>query len=111
MTPVLSQELLLEAPVRETDTGGGQSVDWQPVGTLWADVQASGARETLSGVREAARVTHRITIRSAPIGSPRRPSADCRFRSGARVFAILGVADADRTRKYLTCWAEEGPFS
>lgn len=111
MTPVLSQELVLEAPVRDIDTGGGQSVSWEPVGTLWADVQASGARETLSGVRESTRVTHRITIRSAPLGSPRRPSAECRFRSGTRVYAILGVADADRARKYLTCWAEEGPFS
>ncbi len=111
MTPVLSQELVLEAPIRDIDSGGGQSVTWQAMGTLWADIQASAAREALSGVRESARVTHRITIRSAPNGSPRRPSAECRFRSGNRVFAIIGVAEADRTRKYLTCWAEEGPFT
>lgn len=110
-SPVLNTELVLETPDRVTDSGGGVEINWAPVGTHWADVEAIGARETLIGGREVSRVTHRITIRSAPANSPRRPRADCRFRAGGRVFAIRGVAEADRERRFLTCWAEEGAFS
>lgn len=110
-SPVLNTELVLESPERMVDTGGGIDIVWAPVGTHWADVEPMSARETLIGGREVARVTHRITIRSAPANSPRRPKADCRFRSGDRVFAIRGVADADRQNRFLTCWAEEGAFS
>lgn len=109
--PVLNTEMVLERPVREVDTGGGVEIVWAEVGTLWAEVEGISARETLSGGRESSRVTHRITVRSAPIDSPRRPTAECRFRSGGRIFAIRGVTEADRKRQYLTCFAEEGPFS
>ena len=110
-TPVLNTELVLEQPVRALDTGGGAEIVWAELGTLWAEIEAVSAREGLSGGRSASRVSHRVTVRSAPIGSPRRPNADCRFRSGSRIFAIQGVAEADTRQKYLTCWVEEGPFS
>ena len=109
--PTLSSELVLEAPERTTDSGGGVTISWKPVSTIWAQVEGLSGRETITGGREAARATHRITIRSAPIESPRRPRPDCRFRAGERIFAIRGVIEADPNRKYLTCWAEEGPFS
>ena len=109
--PVLGTELVLEAPERSTDTGGGISVVWTEVGTHWAELTPATAREGLTGGREISRVTHKITIRSAPPESPRRPRPDCRFRAGDRVFAIRGVTDTDARRQYLTCWAEEGPFS
>lgn len=109
--PILTHELILEAPERTTDTGGGQDVTWHPIGTLWADIESTSAREPVSGFRESARITHRITIRNAPVSSPRRPSADCRFRSGQRIFAIRGIAHADTKRKYLICWTEEAPFA
>lgn len=107
----MNTELVLEAPNRITDSGGGHDVVWTPVGTLWAEMEAVSARESVAGGREASRVTHRITLRSAPRTSPRRPTAECRFRQGDRVFAIRGVADADAQRRFLTCWAEEGPYS
>ncbi len=110
-TPAMNTELVLEAPRRVTDGGGGFDVVWAPVGTLWVDMRSIGARERVSGVRETSRVTHRITLRSAPANSPRRPTSECRFRQGERVFAIRGVADADGKNQYLTCWAEGGPFA
>ena len=111
MVPLLNNELVLEAPVEAADGGGGVSVAWQAVGTLWAEVASVMAREGETGGRSASRVTHRITIRNAPPESPRRPRPDCRFRSGERVFAIRGVSPRDRRATYLTCWAEEGPFA
>ena len=108
--PAMNTELVLETPRRVADGGGGFAVVWAPVGTLWVDIRSIGARERVSGVREASRITHRITLRSAPANSPRRPTSEARFRQGERVFAIRGVAPADERNQYLTCWAEEGPF-
>ncbi len=107
LNPILNTELVLEAPERIGDGGGGFSVEWQPVGTLWAEVASIRAGERQAGEREVATVTYRITVRNAPPESPRRPRAECRFRSGQRIFAIRGVAPADRRDKYLTCWAVE----
>ena len=109
--PKLSQRLLLEAPARVADGGGGWQVTWTALGTHWADVRTSSARERVSGEREISRVTHRLTIRSAPVGSARRPQPEQRFRQGERVFAIRGVAEADHRGAYLTCWVEEVPFA
>lgn len=106
--PVMNTELVLEAPQRLTDGGGGYATVWKPVGTLWAEIKSSSARERVAGGRAVSEVSHQITIRGAPEGSPRRPSPDCRFRSGGRVFEIRGVASTDVRGRYLTCWAQEG---
>ncbi len=109
--PVLNTELVLEVPLQISDGGGGFRTVWSPVGTLWADVTARSARESAVAARSLSEVTHRIVIRAAPEGSPRRPTPDCRFRAGGRVFAIRGVAPLDGRGQYLTCWAEEGLFA
>lgn len=106
----LDAPLLLEAPLRVADGGGGWSVVWQPLGTLWAAVRSGSASEREHGGRSYGRVTHRVTVRSAPDGSPRRPRADQRFVAKGRVFNILGVGEA-RDRGFVTCWCEEGPLA
>lgn len=111
MVPLLNTELVLETPVEVADGGGGVVVEWEPLGTLWAEIASIRAREDVTGGRSASRITHRITVRNAPPDSPRRPRADCRLRRGERIFAIRGVAPRDRRAAYLICWAEEGPFS
>ena len=109
--PVMNTELVLEAPRQIADGGGGFRTIWSPIGTLWGEVKPSSARETAIGARAASEITHRIVIRSAPEGSPRRPTSDCRFRSGGRVFAIRGVAPTGVQEQFLTCWAEEGLYA
>lgn len=109
--PKLSQRLTLEAPVRAADGGGGWQVTWTALGTHWAELRPVGAREGVSGAREMAQVTHRVRVRSAPVGSPRRPHPEQRFRQGERIFAIRGVAEADHRGAYLICWVEEVPFA
>lgn len=109
--PALNTELVLEAPERVPDGGGGFAINWTVVGTIWADMRSVSARERVTGVRESSRVTHRIIMRSASANSPRRPTSDCRFRQGDRIFAIRGIAQADQRNAYLTCWTEEGPFA
>ena len=109
--PRLTQRLVLETPERVADGGGGWQVTWAALGTVWAELKPRSARERVSGVREVSRVTHRVTVRSAPFGSARRPVPEQRFRQGERIFNIRGVAEADHRGAYLTCWVEEGPFA
>ncbi|QDL93082.1 head-tail adaptor protein [Paroceanicella profunda] len=106
--PALRRLLVLEAPERSADGGGGVVVSWEALGALWADVQPVSGRETIIGAREHARVSHRIMVRGAPEGSPARPRPEQRLREGARVFAVHAVSEHDPMGRYLTIWAEEG---
>ncbi|MEM9049138.1 MAG: head-tail adaptor protein [Pseudomonadota bacterium] len=106
--PALRRLMTLETPLTAEDGGGGHVVTWQALGALWAHVAAVTASEPLSGARERSRVTHRILVRGAPEGSPRRPAPHQRLREGNRVFGIVGVAEDDAEGRYLRCWAEEG---
>lgn len=106
----LTSKLSLEAQVRQPDGGGGWSTSWQALGSLWAEVRAVSGSERVHGDRAFGRVTHRLTVRAAPVGSPRRPRSDQRFVGGGRIFNVLGVSEA-RERGFLTCWCEEGPLA
>lgn len=96
----MNRALVLEAPADRPDGAGGRVRGWQTLGTLWGDVQA-GQTRVVDGVAVA---TLKITVRAAPFGAPSRPVAGQRFREGARVFRITGVADGERV---LICTAEE----
>jgi head-tail adaptor len=104
----LSRKLVLEERVEAPDGSGGFAVSWAALGTLWAEMAATGGREDFSGARPRARVRWRIVVRAAPVGAPSRPRADQRLRDGARVFDILAVAERDAGGRYLEILAEEG---
>lgn len=110
-TPRLTHQFVLEGPVDLPDGGGGMSRSWSTLGTLWGALDSRSAGERVAGGREIATLTHRITIRSAPMGSPQRPTEAQRLRRGDRIFAIRGVAEADEGPGYLELFVEEGPFS
>jgi head-tail adaptor len=106
-TPDLNRSLLLEAPTQVADGAGGYSVTWTVIGTLWGDIKAGSGRD-LAGVEiTLASVPYRITVRGAPVGSPRRPLPQQRFRDGTRVYHILAVTEQDCEALYLTCFARE----
>lgn len=105
--PALRRLLTLEEPVVTPDSGGGKTVAWQALGALWGDVKSVTASERLVGARDTSRTTHRIIVRGAPEGSPRRPAPHQRFREGMRLFSILGVSEDDPDGRYLLCWTEE----
>lgn len=108
--PKRNHRLVLESPVRTPDGGGGFALSWAEAGALWGEIEVRGAVEPALGDRPAARVTHRITLR-AELGPGRRPEPGQRFRLGARIFAILGVAEGDPAGATLIVHAEEGPLS
>lgn len=103
-----TRRLTLEAATETDDGAGGRVAHWSALGALWAEVRGVSAFERFWGGTESRRVSHRITVRWAPFGAPARPVAGQRFREGDRLFSILGVTEADRRNRFLTCWVEEG---
>jgi head-tail adaptor len=109
MEPVrLLRRLVLERTERVPDGAGGFEVTWVPARAIWADVTARTGREDFIGAAGRPRVTYRIVVRGAPVGSASRPSTDQRLREGARIFNILTVAERDARGRYLEILAEEG---
>lgn len=102
--PVLSRKLVVEAPARSPDGGGGFVQTWSSIGEVWAEVATRGAGRE---VDTASRLQLKITLRAAPQGAPSRPTAGMRFRDGVRIYDIEAVTEADATGRYLTCFAVE----
>lgn len=111
MSAALTRRLVLEERTATGDGAGGVAEVWVERGAHWAAVSASSAREGFAGQRPASVVTHKALIRFADFGAPERPVADQRFREGERVFAILGVTEADDRREVLVCWLQEGALT
>ncbi|TVQ55947.1 MAG: head-tail adaptor protein [Rhodobacteraceae bacterium] len=104
----LTRRLTLEAAVETQDGAGGRVAAWRALGAVWAEVRGVSAFERFWGEAGGSRLSHRITVRWAPFGAAARPAAGQRFREGERLFAILGVTEADPHNRFLICWTEEG---
>ena len=105
--PRLNRKLVLEAPERLSDGGGGYVNGWQPLGVLWAEVTPRTGGETAQSGAPISRMSYRITVRGAPMGSSQRPAAQQRFREDERIFTIEAVTERDPEGRYLTCFAQE----
>jgi SPP1 family predicted phage head-tail adaptor len=98
----LRTRLTLEAPSRTSDGGGGASVTWGTVATVWASVRPTGGGEGYALDRVAGRVTHEIVLRYRAGVTP-----EMRLRDGTRVFEIRAAFGPDQRRRWLKCLAEE----
>lgn len=105
--PQLNHALVLEAPERVSDGAGGFVEGWVVLGTLWGEITARTGRETAQAGAPVSQVGYKIIVRGAPFGTPQRPMAEQRFRSGARVFNIEAVAEHDVNCRYLSCSVNE----
>lgn len=103
----LNRLLTLETAERVADGSGGYTTDWQAVGALWAEVVSGRGTERAGEAVVLASMPYVITVRGAPIGSPRRPRPEQRFRDGTRLFRILAVSEADTGGRWLSCFAKE----
>ena len=105
--PQLNRSLVLEEPVQVADGAGGFALSWAVVGTLWGEVKAGSGRDPAGVEITLATVPYRIIVRGAPVGSPRRPVPEQRFRDGTRVYHIVAVTEWDPDGLYLSCFARE----
>ncbi len=103
MIGALRHHLTLEQTVRTPDAGGGATVSWSTVATVWASVEAVGGGEHEAADRADARTRYRIRMRYRL-----DVTAGMRFRQGARTFNIRTVLDEEGRRQWLICLCEEG---
>ncbi len=105
--PKLNRKLVLETPVQLPDGAGGYAEGWEALGTVWAGVRPGSGRLSDHAGLPVASLPLKITVRSAPQGSPARPMAGQRFRDGDRLYRIYSVTEADESARYLLCNARE----
>lgn len=105
--PTLNRKLALEDNFRVPDTAGGYTIEWQMLGTLWAEIKPGTGRELARHETSRSRVPLRIVVRASPVGSPARPRAGQRFREDTRIYEIAAVTEADKCGNFLMCFAEE----
>lgn len=98
----LRHRLRLEAPSYMADEGGGATVTWNPVATLWAEVIPLSGREELraDGLQTVAKFEVRTRYRAGI-------SPEMRFVFGGRVLEIQAVRDIEGRRRWLSCLCEE----
>lgn len=99
----MRQRLALQQEVRTADTGGGASLSWSTIKTIWAEVMPVSAREDMQGEKLSGRTTHKIITRyDSGI------TTDMRLLLGARIFNIRGVRNVEERGRFLEIIAEEG---
>lgn len=98
----LRTRLVLEAPSRAADGGGGAAVTWSAVAEVWGAVKPVAGAESYALDRLAGNVSHEIVIRYRGDVAPQM-----RFRAGPRVFDIRAAFDPDARRRWTKCLAEE----
>lgn len=103
----LNQELVLEARQSVSDGAGGMQSGWVRLGTLWAEVRGGSGRIAGGAAQVVSETAYRIVVRAAPAGSPARPVAGQRLRSGVRVWQIEAVREYDHAARFLICFAKE----
>ena len=98
----MRHRVVLEAPTRTADGGGGASVAWTTVAELWAAVEPATGTEGVLGEGIAGRISHEVALRYRSDIEP-----TMRFRLGARVLEIRAVLDVDERRRMLRCLCRE----
>lgn len=98
----LRHRVVLEAPDRISDGGGGATVTWSTVAELWASIDPRSGGERLVGEGVAGGMSHVIAVRYRSGVEPAM-----RFRLGSRRFEILASRDIDERRRVLVCDCRE----
>lgn len=107
--PAPNRPMALQAETPVPDGAGGHARVWTTLGTLWAELRPGPGGERIGALGPEGRMTLRAFCRAAPQGSPQRPLPGQRLRDGARLFAILAVAEADAAGAWLVCLLREEP--
>lgn len=98
----LRHRLVIEQPMRVPDGGGGATITWTALATVWGAIEPLRGGESVEAEALASRVSHRIRIRHRA-----GLSSDMRFRDGGRIFSIRSLNDPDGRRRWLDCLCDE----
>ena len=97
------RRIVIEQPALTADGGGGASLAWTELATVWGRLQAGGGGEAAQGQRLQGWARHRIVIR-------RRAdvTAAMRARCDGRIFNIRAVLNSGGRSPYTLLECEEG---
>ena len=98
----LRHRVTIEEPVRTADDAGGAEITWQPVATVWAEIQPKTGREVFESDQLGGRVTHDVRMRFRKGVTPKM-----RIFHNARVFDIRFAANVGERGEWLICACEE----
>ena len=105
--PRLNRRLILESPYRVSDSAGGFTQDWVPIGVIWGDVRSRTGKQNASAGAPVSSVAYKIIVRAEPPGHSGRPLPEQRLRDGSRVFNLTAITEYDADGRYLACFADE----
>ena len=103
MIGALRHRLALQEETRGADAGGGYTLTWSDIATVWGRVEPLTGAERLQAMRLESRVSHRVTIRHRT-----GVSAGMRLLHDGRALNIRTVIDPDERRHWLELMCEEG---
>ncbi|MCB2081365.1 MAG: phage head closure protein [Hyphomicrobiales bacterium] len=100
----MDKRVILQSPQETVDTGGGYSVTWQEVATLWAHMEVLGrGREAWQDAQLQDRQLFRFTLRYRDGVTTKQ-----RLVYDSRTFNIRAVVNPDERGEMLELVAEEG---
>ncbi len=100
----LRHRIILQSPGGGTaDGGGGVSVAWTDVATVWAAIEPFKGRERLHAQQIENPLSHKVTIRHRGDVTPKM-----RLKFGARLLNIRAVIDPAERGRVLELLCEEG---
>jgi SPP1 family predicted phage head-tail adaptor len=99
----LRHRIVLQSAGEAADGGGGFTVTWGDVATLWAAIEPLKGSERLRAQQLETPVTHRVTIRHRA-----GVTAKMRVKFGSRAFNIRAVIDPQERGRTLELLCEEG---
>lgn len=103
MLGALRNRVTLQEESRAIDTGGGYTLTWSDVVTVWARVEPLAGGERLRAMQLEDKISHRVTIRHRT-----GVSAGMRLLHENRAFNIRSVIDPDERKHWLELMCDEG---
>lgn len=99
----MRHRITLQQEARTADTGGGATLGWDDVATLWAEITPVSGSEVRQADQLVGSITHRIHVRY--MGTI---TTAMRFMMGTRVFNIRSIKNMDERGRMMDILAEEG---
>lgn len=101
----MRQRLQIQQPIGTPDGMGGQLLTFQPVMTVWGQVDPATGREQIQADQVSAVATHEIVIRYRPGIVPKMRMV--RQGAGSQIFEIQAVLNIDMRNHQLTLLCSE----
>lgn len=101
---LLRHRLIIEAPISVVDDIGGARQDWEPLMTVWGQIEPGRSKEFLVAQQIEPRLTHEITLRfTGELTAKHR----LREKGTARVFNLQPPRDTMERNRELKIMAIE----